>query len=41
MPKSSFLMRRLRAILLNDYIGAILIALLAAQAIIVFLTALV
>jgi hypothetical protein len=41
MPKSSFLMRRLRAILLTDYIGAILIALLATQAIIVFFTALV
>jgi hypothetical protein len=41
MPKSSLLMRRLRAILLTDYIGAILIALLATQAIIVFLTALV
>ena len=34
-------MRRLRAILLTDYIGAILIALLATQAIIVFFTALV
>jgi ABC-type sulfate transport system permease component len=41
MPKSSFLMRRLRAILLTDYIGAILIALLASQAIIVFFAALV
>jgi hypothetical protein len=41
MSKSSFLMRRLRAILLTDYIGAILIALLATQAIIVFFTALV
>jgi len=37
MPKSSLLMRRLRAILLTDYIGAILIALLATQAIIFFL----
>jgi ABC-type sulfate transport system permease component len=34
-------MPRLRAILLTDYIGAILIALLASQAIIVFFTALV
>jgi len=34
-------MRRLHAILLTDYIGAILIALLVAQAIIVFFTMLV